>query len=108
MANVGIYNGNFRSGMYRELLRDRRISPSENPNHPNSLYWIKRLDTAMDVILDNPEMEKFWNSPVIPDTAHVMVHALLAEKIVSGEITSPEVSAAAVVPSVSYPENTPT
>jgi hypothetical protein len=58
-----------------------------NPNHRNSNYWIARRNAAMRIILAHPEMEAIWDSEIVPMIAPVMVHALLAEKIVSGEIT---------------------
>jgi hypothetical protein len=58
-----------------------------NPNHRNSDYWVARRTAAMQIILAHPEMEAIWDSEIVPMIAPVMVHALLAEKIVSGEIT---------------------
>jgi hypothetical protein len=58
-----------------------------NPNHRNSDYWVARRTAAMKIILANPDMEAIWDSEIVPMIATVMIHALLAEKIVSGEIT---------------------
>jgi hypothetical protein len=55
---------------------------------PNSLEWRKRRDDALSIIIRNPAMEAIWDSDIVPDNATYMVHALLAEKIVAGEITN--------------------
>jgi len=58
-----------------------------NPNHVNSDYWKDRLYNAMQIITKNPNMEKVWDSEIVPVRASVMLHALLAEKIVSGDLS---------------------
>lgn len=83
--NQGLYN------IHREQLEYLHgVTKYALESDSNSMHWYQRLNDAMTIIVQNPEMLSVWDSEIIPDRAYVMVHALLAEKIVSGELQAPQ------------------
>jgi hypothetical protein len=78
-------NGNL-TGKAASTARRELNEQIEEMNIPNSDYWKTRLDNAMEVITSRPELEEVWDSDLVPDHTDYMTHALLAEKIVSGEL----------------------
>lgn len=55
-------------------------------SNPNGEYWKTRLQRAFDKIVENPEWADVWDSDLVPQHTTYQDHALLAEKIISGEL----------------------
>jgi hypothetical protein len=59
----------------------------EMVSNPNGEYWKARLQRAFDQIVTNPSLADVWESDLVPAHTTYQEHAILAEKIVSGELT---------------------